>query len=113
MGKPTGFIEFDRESPNKTAPAERIQHYREFVAPYSEEKLNQQAARCMNCGVPFAIPVVRWATSFRSSMMRCIEKTGKRPMRYFPLPIISPNSPEGFVQPPVNLPVYWASINHL
>lgn len=53
MGKPTGFIEFDRESPNKTAPAERIQHYREFVAPYSEEKLNQQAARCMNCGVPF------------------------------------------------------------
>lgn len=53
MGKPTGFIEFDRESPNKTAPEERIQHYREFVAPYSEEKLNQQAARCMNCGVPF------------------------------------------------------------
>lgn len=53
MGKPTGFIEFDRESPNKTAPAERIQHYREFVAPYSEEKLNQQAARCMNCGIPF------------------------------------------------------------
>jgi glutamate synthase (NADPH/NADH) small chain len=53
MGKPTGFIEFDRESPKKTAPAERIQHYREFVAPYSEEKLNQQAARCMNCGVPF------------------------------------------------------------
>ena len=53
MGKPTGFIEFNREAPKKTAPEERIQHYREFVAPYTEEKLNQQAARCMNCGVPF------------------------------------------------------------
>ena len=53
MGKPTGFIEFNREAPKKTAAEERIQHYREFVAPYTEEKLNQQAARCMNCGVPF------------------------------------------------------------
>jgi glutamate synthase (NADPH/NADH) small chain len=53
MGKPTGFIEFNREAPKKTAPEERIQHYREFVSPYTEEKLNQQAARCMNCGVPF------------------------------------------------------------
>jgi len=53
MGKPTGFIEFNREAPKKTAPEERLQHYREFVAPYTEEKLNQQAARCMNCGVPF------------------------------------------------------------
>jgi glutamate synthase (NADPH/NADH) small chain len=53
MGKPTGFKEFNREAPKKTAPEERIQHYREFVAPYTEEKLNQQAARCMNCGVPF------------------------------------------------------------
>jgi glutamate synthase (NADPH/NADH) small chain len=53
MGKPTGFIEFNREAPNKTAPEERIQHYREFVSPYTDEKLNQQAARCMNCGVPF------------------------------------------------------------
>lgn len=53
MGKPTGFIEFNREAPKKIDPEERIQHYREFVAPYTEEKLNQQAARCMNCGVPF------------------------------------------------------------
>lgn len=53
MGKPTGFIEFTRESPAKTKPEERIQHYREFVQPYSDNALNQQAARCMNCGVPF------------------------------------------------------------
>jgi glutamate synthase (NADPH/NADH) small chain len=53
MGKPTGFIEFTRESPAKIAPEERIHHYREFVQPYSEKALNEQAARCMNCGVPF------------------------------------------------------------
>ena len=53
MGKPTGFIEFTREAPAKISPEERQQHYREFVQPYSEPALNQQAARCMNCGVPF------------------------------------------------------------
>lgn len=53
MGKPTGFIEFTRETPAKISPEERRQHYREFVQPYSEPVLNQQAARCMNCGVPF------------------------------------------------------------
>lgn len=53
MGKPTGFIEFSREMPGKKPVAERLQHYNEFVGKYSEEKLNQQSARCMNCGVPF------------------------------------------------------------
>jgi glutamate synthase (NADPH/NADH) small chain len=53
MGKPTGFLEFSRELPSKLPAAERIQHYREFVQKLGEEKLNQQAARCMNCGVPF------------------------------------------------------------
>ena len=53
MGKPTGFIEFTREAPAKILPEERRKNYREFVQPYSETALNQQAARCMNCGVPF------------------------------------------------------------
>jgi glutamate synthase (NADPH/NADH) small chain len=53
MGKPTGFLEFTRELPGKRSVQERIQHFNEFVEPYSEDKLNQQAARCMNCGVPF------------------------------------------------------------
>lgn len=39
--------------PGKKPVAERLQHYNEFVEKYSEEKLNQQSARCMNCGVPF------------------------------------------------------------
>jgi glutamate synthase (NADPH) small chain len=53
MGKPTGFQEFNRELPEKTPAAERIKNYKEFVHPYSNEKLNQQSARCMNCGIPF------------------------------------------------------------
>ncbi len=53
MGKPTGFIEFGRELPSKRPVDERRNDYREFVNSYSEESLNKQAARCMNCGVPF------------------------------------------------------------
>src|SRR5688572_13085732 len=53
MGKPTGFLEFTRELPGKKPVAERLEHYNEFIERYSDEKLNQQSARCMNCGVPF------------------------------------------------------------
>eukprot|EP01137_Pigoraptor_chileana_P006185 Opistho-2@50245 len=53
MGKPTGFIEFTRELPGKRPSKERVNDYREFVEKFPEEKLNQQSARCMNCGVPF------------------------------------------------------------
>ena len=53
MGKVTGFKEYDRELPNKIAPIERLENYNEFVQEYEPEKLNQQAARCMNCGSPF------------------------------------------------------------
>jgi len=53
MGKPTGFLEFTREMPRKRPIQERLQDYREFVSLYEPEKLNQQAARCMNCGIPF------------------------------------------------------------
>src|ERR1700744_2160347 len=53
MGKATGFQEFSRELPEKVAANERIKNYNEFVHLYPEEKLNQQSARCMNCGIPF------------------------------------------------------------
>ncbi|TSD66206.1 glutamate synthase subunit beta [Inquilinus sp. KBS0705] len=53
MGKVTGFQEFNRELPQKTPVAERVKNYNEFVSLYSDEKLNQQSARCMNCGIPF------------------------------------------------------------
>jgi glutamate synthase (NADPH/NADH) small chain len=53
MGKPTGFMEFTRELPGKKSVQERLLHYNEFIERYSDEKLNQQAARCMDCGIPF------------------------------------------------------------
>jgi glutamate synthase (NADPH/NADH) small chain len=53
MGKPTGFKEFGRELPQKIAPQERVKNYKEFESLYTDEKLNEQSARCMNCGVPF------------------------------------------------------------
>lgn len=53
MGKVTGFLEFDRELPSKRPVQERIHDYKEFVHRYTDQKLNQQAARCMDCGVPF------------------------------------------------------------
>ena len=53
MGKPTGFLEFSRELPAKRPVQERLRDYREFIEKYTPHKLNQQAARCMDCGVPF------------------------------------------------------------
>lgn len=53
MGKPTGFLEYDRELPGKRSPAERTGNYEEFTERFTDKGLNRQAARCMNCGVPF------------------------------------------------------------
>ncbi len=53
MGKPTGFKEYARELPRKMAVAERLKVYREFYEPFPEEQIRKQAARCMDCGVPF------------------------------------------------------------
>jgi glutamate synthase (NADPH) small chain len=53
MGKPTGFLEFTRELPSKRPVQERRKDYKEFVSLYTPPQLNHQAARCMNCGIPF------------------------------------------------------------
>jgi glutamate synthase (NADPH/NADH) small chain len=53
MGKSTGFKEFTRELPKKRSVEERIHDYRELYTPFAKEKVTQQAARCMDCGVPF------------------------------------------------------------
>jgi glutamate synthase (NADPH) small chain len=53
MGKPTGFLEFTRELPGKKSPKDRVKHYNEFVERLDDVKLNEQSARCMNCGIPF------------------------------------------------------------
>ncbi|SKB58079.1 glutamate synthase (NADPH/NADH) small chain [Parapedobacter luteus] len=53
MGKPTGFKEFERTLPKKDTVSSRKKTYSEFVHAYSDDELNNQAARCMNCGIPF------------------------------------------------------------
>jgi glutamate synthase (NADPH) small chain len=53
MGKVTGFLEIDRQDRKYKPAADRIRHYDEFVIPLSEEATRNQAARCMNCGIPF------------------------------------------------------------
>ncbi len=52
MGKITGFKEFTRELPRKRSTAERVRDYKEIYLPFSEDKIRNQAARCMDCGVP-------------------------------------------------------------
>jgi glutamate synthase (NADPH/NADH) small chain len=53
MGKITGFLEIEREDRDYAPVAERIRTWREFVIPLSEKELRDQAARCMDCGVPY------------------------------------------------------------
>ncbi|MBY0577297.1 MAG: glutamate synthase subunit beta [Gallionellaceae bacterium] len=53
MGKPTGFIEFQRLSESSLPVAERLKNYNEFVLHLTDEQAKIQGARCMDCGVPF------------------------------------------------------------
>ena len=53
MGKPTGFMEYQREIPSDLLPEERILHWKEFHRPFPEAKRQIQGARCMDCGTPF------------------------------------------------------------
>ena len=53
MGKPTGFMEYDRCEARSVEPKERIKNFDEFHIFLSKEKQREQAARCMDCGVPF------------------------------------------------------------
>jgi glutamate synthase (NADPH/NADH) small chain len=53
MGKETGFLEIEREERGYQDPKKRIANYKEFVIPLAPEKLQNQAARCMNCGIPY------------------------------------------------------------
>src|SRR3569623_153865 len=73
MGKTTGFLEFGRELPEKRPVQERVKDYNEFVQRYTDQKLNQQAARCMNCGVPFChngCPLGNFIPEFNDAVYR-------------------------------------------
>ena len=53
MGKITGFLEFERNDRDYEAVEARIRHWREFVLPLPDGEVRDQAARCMNCGIPY------------------------------------------------------------
>src|SRR5258706_3690205 len=53
MGKPTGFMEFERELPEDRSPLERVKDWNEFHEHFAEAKLQQQGGRCIDCGIPF------------------------------------------------------------
>ena len=53
MGKPTGFLEFERELAKKRAVDERLQDYKEIETAPTDSNSKQQSARCMDCGIPF------------------------------------------------------------
>lgn len=53
MGKPTGFMDYERETSTAVSPKNRIKNFNEFHTPLLKEEQERQGARCMNCGVPF------------------------------------------------------------
>ena len=53
MGKPTGFLDYERVEATAVSPKERIKNFNEFHTPLSEAEQRCQSARCMDCGVPF------------------------------------------------------------
>ena len=53
MGKVTGFMEIDRQVAKYQPASDRIRHFREFTIPMSDAEVTKQAARCMDCGIPY------------------------------------------------------------
>jgi glutamate synthase (NADPH/NADH) small chain len=53
MGKVTGFLEYDRQEQKYQLAGDRVRHFREFTLPLDTNDLRKQAARCMDCGIPF------------------------------------------------------------
>jgi glutamate synthase (NADPH/NADH) small chain len=53
MGKITGFLEFDRQDRTYAPASDRVRHFREFLNPLEDRDVKRQAARCMDCGIPY------------------------------------------------------------
>ena len=59
MGKPTGFMEIERHDRGYEKPAARLKTWNEFVKPLPYAEVSAQAARCMDCGIPFCHQIGR------------------------------------------------------
>jgi len=64
MGKPMGFLEYERRPRPEMPPAERIRDYNEFRLPLDREECIRQASRCMDCGIPFCQSGVRFSGTY-------------------------------------------------
>jgi glutamate synthase (NADPH/NADH) small chain len=53
MGKITGFLEIDRQEQRYPPASDRVRHFREFIRPLEDRDTERQAARCMDCGIPY------------------------------------------------------------
>ena len=89
MGKPTGFLEFARETSTAISPKDRIKNFDEFHIPLPLEKQRQQGGRCMDCGD------VRCTTSSPSGTTVCIPAIWRRPMSGCTRPTTSRSLPPG------------------
>lgn len=87
MGKPTGFLDYKRQTAEAVTPKERIENFNEFHTPLSQEEQRKQGARCMACGVPFCqsgmdimgmTSAVRCTIWCRNGMTWFIQETGNR-----------------------------------
>ena len=64
MGKPIGFLEYARRSRPEIPPAKRVENFEEFHLPLDREECRRQAARCMDCGIPFCQSGVKFGTEY-------------------------------------------------
>ena len=64
MGKPMGFLEYARISRPEVSPVTRIEGFKEFHLPLDKDECRRQAARCMDCGIPFCQSGVKFGTAF-------------------------------------------------
>ena len=73
MGKPTGFLDYEREDARAESPKERIKHFNEFHIPLSREEQQKQGARCMDCGV-----LSKWKNDSRNGIRLSTKQSGTR-----------------------------------
>ena len=82
MGKATGFLEFERADRGYIKPEERLKNYKEYVTPLPGAELTKQAARCMNCGIPYChngCPVNNMIPDWNDLVYRCLSYTSPSP----------------------------------
>jgi glutamate synthase (NADPH/NADH) small chain len=61
VGKVTGFLDFNRDPPERRSAAERINDFKELYQKWPEAEVREQGARCMDCALPSAIRAALWA----------------------------------------------------